>query len=172
MQVFLAEMKREEAEHEAADRDEDWKEAIAPDPALLQDPRVTAWLLELRKDRSRGDYWYLTQALARLGHPGALEEIAQVLDRGRDLWLEDLHPYPFPGGDLSVVPRLIQELESACCRTYSVQDWLGQLVGDMRWAGGVYGRSTEVSIAKRWWKEAEGNLHYSHIAESYVLGKR
>lgn len=172
LDVFLSEFARAAASRDVAFSPSEEEDAIAPDPALLRDPRITAWLLERRKDRSRGDYWSLTQTLAQQGHAGALKEFSEVLRIGRYEWLEDVYPYPFRGEDLSIVPRLIQELESACCRTLTVGMWLERLARDDDFHSHASGRTTSISAAKRWWKEAKGNLHYSHIAEHYVMGKR
>lgn len=110
-----------------------WAAALAGDPVIavlrlaevaphgihalgaLDDPRVTAWLEDRRRQRDRGLYWEATMALAGRD-PNAARDVLGLIRAGRTWLMENLQ-----GGGLRHVPRdvlvhdLTAELDTNCC---------------------------------------------------------
>ncbi len=76
------------------------------------------------------------------------------------------------GASLDLVPWLIGELETICCRRNGAGWALEQLTGFDAWAQPEFGLVTQHAAAAQWWQEVGEQLRWSRLARRYVVGPR
>jgi hypothetical protein len=141
----------------------------------VDDPRVRAYLLELRDRRDLGHHWYAVGQLAALGDPSAREEFWGAMKDGRYRIMNDPDVFERTlGGDVaSTMPFWIEELRSQCCRIVTggagdiVEKVLGLPIGEP-----PNESRTNWRVAKELWDSAGGRFVRSRIAGHWVPAPR
>lgn len=159
-EVVLRMLEREQLENPGS--------AAIYEMGLFRHPRVTARLRQLAQQTWRSERHELRLALARHGERSAIRECLEILRAGRHEWMPELGRVLIEH-DLRLVPRMIQELESSCCRSSQARVWLSRLCDVELAADRV---RTSAAIARGWWAEAERHLYYSVLADRYVIAHR
>lgn len=76
------------------------------------------------------------------------------------------------GESLDLMPWLIGEIETICCRRNGAGWAIEQLTGFDVWAQPEYGLITQHDAVARWWQEVGGQLRWSKFAQRHVVGPR
>jgi hypothetical protein len=142
----------------------------AGDVGAVRDPRVKAWLEEVRSRRDLASYWYATGQLAAMGDPAARAETWAAFQAGRLRVVDDASPFVKTlGWDLpSTLPFWIEELRTNCCRATAAGRVLEHTL-DFSWhdRGGLP-RGTDRDRAREVWDAAGGRFVFSRIAGHWV----
>ena len=141
-----------------------------PGLGRIHDARINALLHDLRDRRELGCHAWAVGELALQGDAAARAEMQQVCGDGRYGWIDDATPEALTlGFDLRMVPALVAELESNCCRCVPIDMALLGMVGIEFRNGAPWWVRTEAQAVRGWFQRFGVRLRWSRLAERWVV---
>ena len=139
------------------------------DLGLVDDDRVRDLLRKVRDTPGANVQWAIGE-LALAGDFAAKRELDEMRIRHLYGWFDNASDNARTlGRALGLVPWLIGEIETNCCRRNGAASALEHLTGFDAWQQPERGLVTQHDHAARWWREVGEHLRWSRLAQRFVV---
>lgn len=136
----------------------------------VDDDRVRDLLRAVRAAPGCNVQWAIGE-LALLGDFASERELDEMRVRHLYGWFDDASAdVRTKGRSLDLVPWLIGEIETICCRRNGAAWALEELTGFDAWGQPEYGMVTQHDAAAAWWQEVGERMRWSVLAGKFVVG--
>jgi hypothetical protein len=140
------------------------------DLGTVDDDRVRDLLRLVRATPGSNVQWAIGE-LALAGDFEAKRELDEMRVRSLYGWFDDASAdVRTLGKSTDLVPWLLGEIETICCRRNGAAWALEELTGFDAWAQPEHALVTQHAWAARWWGEVGERLRWSRLARKFVVG--